>query len=40
MEKIKVKICQGITSYVTGGQRCLGYCNKCASFSKAPYVYC
>lgn len=61
MEKIKVKICQGTTCYVMGGQiikslldaltqkyadkieitssRCLGDCNKCDSFSKAPYVY-
>lgn len=61
MEKVKVKICQGTTCYVMGGEiikslldvltqkyadkieiissRCLGNCNKCDSFSKAPYVY-
>ena len=61
MEKVKVKICQGTTCYVMGGDviksmlgvltekyadkieitssRCLGNCNECDSFSKAPYVY-
>ena len=60
MEKIQVKICQGTTCFVMGGDviksmldqlaekyadkveitsvRCLGACNQCDAFSKAPYV--